>query len=498
MNNLKTDKIFELLLAIACCFVVSIAFRRSPLFATYGAIGLAIIYMLVSRVHIALFLIILFMPLQRSVFHNYGLVLSWFPVIVLSVVLALYLLRNINQIGFSERLPQWLLLFLLGYIVITLWIDASIRHGGTVLVSPMKGGGVAHFRYILQTLLFFWIISFLVSTKKQLRVVTHSLAITLLLVSIVGVYELLSRILTGSSYISHLFHRFYPRAVIFPAKLLELKLTSIFMGWVGNFQFGNFLVVSGLITFPYFFAKAKSTLAKMYLVAFLAICFCCLYFTYSVGSWLAGVAGLVSLQFLFSKGKRPLLMGMSIIIVFVIVILYLWPSVLGVLPEDPQRKAMDFTNFILKFESPQSRPIRIRMDLIKAGLQMFLENPLFGKGFATYSRYLLQSNVAGVYETDITYTHNSYILILAELGLIGMILFLLLMYTTIRTGFLNMKNLKDRSLSCLQLGTLAAIFSNVVSLWIYETWLFNLNLWLPMGLTLAIKQVIKNEAEGQN
>ena len=66
---------------------------------------------------------------------------------------------------------------------------------------------------------------------------------------------------------------------------------------------------------------------------------------------------------------------------FMIVILYLWPSALVFLPEDPQRKVVDFANFIFRLDSPQSQPILIRIDLVKAGLQMFLQNPLFGVGF---------------------------------------------------------------------------------------------------------------------
>jgi len=500
MNDLRTKKVYEATLAIACCLVVYICFRKSPVLATGGIIAFAIIYILASRLRTALFFMILFMPLQRSIFHNYGLALSWFPVIALSIVLILHLLRNMDQIGFSEHLPQWLLLFLFGYIIISLWVDASLKYGGPILVSPLKGGGVAHFRYILQTALFFWILSFLVTTRRDLNTVICSLVVTLLFVSIVGFYELLSFATTASTYLQHLYSRFYPQAATATSLTTPtaFQLRSIFVGWVGNFQFGNFLVTSGLITMPYLFATLKNTMARICLVILVVICLCCLYFTHSVGSWVAAAAGMISLRFLFSKRRVHLLMGMSIITILIFVGVYLWPSGLEILPEGPRTKATDLVNLVFRFEYPHSRPIWIRIDLIKAGLQMFSQNPLFGMGFSTYGRYALQSNLAGVYEIVWPYAHNSYILILAELGLVGITLFLILMYTAIKTSISNMQMSRDKSLLYLQTGVLSAIIANLFFLAVYETWMFNLNLWLPLGLTLAIRQVIENEAEKQN
>lgn len=76
-----------------------------------------------------------------------------------------------------------------------------------------------------------------------------------------------------------------------------------------------------------------------------------------------------------------------------------------------------------------------RIPLAKAGLIMFSESPIWGKGFMSYPLLVSRYEYGGQYGIDrMKASHNMHIRVLSELGLVGYFLFIRIFYNSFRTG----------------------------------------------------------------
>lgn len=136
----------------------------------------------------------------------------------------------------------------------------------------------------------------------------------------------------------------------------------------------------------------------------------------------------------------------------------------------------------------------VRSSLIDAGWHMFLNNPFFGVGLDSFDEavqgpysYLLPDNASTFF------SHTSVITIMAELGLVGLSVLLLVAY---RFGSLCWRlyagtSVQDRALVAGLVGAAMAIFISSQA----EGRLFEEPyLWLVLGLTLALAGIKRREA----
>ena len=126
---------------------------------------------------------------------------------------------------------------------------------------------------------------------------------------------------------------------------------------------------------------------------------------------------------------------------------------------------------------------------------MFRSNPLLGVGYGGYQPWLAQSYYYMQTTKHIVYSHNSYILVLAELGIIGLAMLLVLLGTCIFLGMRGVVRAPTRDLRMRQSGIVAAIVANIVFLASYDSILYNLSLWIALGMTIALARIIDLERE---
>ncbi|MDW0116280.1 O-antigen ligase family protein [Sporosarcina thermotolerans] len=86
--------------------------------------------------------------------------------------------------------------------------------------------------------------------------------------------------------------------------------------------------------------------------------------------------------------------------------------------------------------------INNRAYMVKFGLEMFRDNPLFGYGIDNY-RYLLGESLIG----RITYSHNNFIELLVGVGLVGTILFYLVQIIVIKDLYKASKHSNNKPLN---------------------------------------------------
>lgn len=123
------------------------------------------------------------------------------------------------------------------------------------------------------------------------------------------------------------------------------------------------------------------------------------------------------------------------------------------------------------------RSLEERVNLVNQGLIMFSEKPIIGHGIGSF-RY---------YGESLKVSHNDYLQVLAEQGLIGFILYILIFFTTIKQLYYNIKNKNDHFAPSLSLLGLAVymIFINAND---------NMILWTAMAMVSASKYFTKNKS----
>ena len=79
-----------------------------------------------------------------------------------------------------------------------------------------------------------------------------------------------------------------------------------------------------------------------------------------------------------------------------------------------------------------------REKLWDLALEMFVDNPIFGKGLNSYDQYFNQSDIRSDYYS-FAGAHNSYLQILAEMGLSGLIMYIWILVANVKNGIVLMQ-----------------------------------------------------------
>ncbi len=168
------------------------------------------------------------------------------------------------------------------------------------------------------------------------------------------------------------------------------------------------------------FRKTDRRLTLIGTFLFFSLNLLCVFLTGTRAAWLGFIAGVALLLIFAFKIKKQVSLKM-IVAVFVILILVATFVDLGWV-FDRMASIIDLTN--------SSNRQRIMMYL--GGIKMFRDHPLIGVGigqFSTvYADYLMEG--ADIY----THIHCFYLHLLVELGLIGFVVFLALVYKILKTG----------------------------------------------------------------
>lgn len=213
----------------------------------------------------------------------------------------------------------------------------------------------------------------------------------------------------------------------------------------GFFVYNMFLFVSFMI---YYWKDFRYWLL---IVPFL-ICFRGIMVTFSRGAYIAFAFGGMALAFFRSK----------ILFVFVLIGLFVSLLVPGVLPEGIRyRLASTFGGekvISADFQDITDASAGNRIEIWKGAVGMIKDQPLFGFGYGTFP-YIIGYYAPGLQEMD---AHNTYLIIAAEMGIIALFLFILILFILIKNAMWLLKNVKDKYFKAFALGALGNIFGLMV------------------------------------
>ncbi|MEI8349192.1 MAG: O-antigen ligase family protein [Candidatus Omnitrophota bacterium] len=194
------------------------------------------------------------------------------------------------------------------------------------------------------------------------------------------------------------------------------SLCRISSSFVHSNDFGSYIITVLPLTFL-IFSSLISKRKRLALLPVSLLGFYCLLRTSSRGAWLGFLIAIIIYFFMYKKK-----IAILIPIIFIILIMFL---------------PYGFERVTSIFKTNQGT-VWERTKLWQGAWGMIKEHPVLGLGVNTFSKNFPQYKPADY--PDLRYAHNSYLQMWAEIGLLGLIIFLAMPLTILAKAFKGIKN----------------------------------------------------------
>lgn len=255
----------------------------------------------------------------------------------------------------------------------------------------------------------------------------------------------------------------------------DLRRVSAIVGWPNTL--GAYAATILSIVLPLWFLNVKRYKVLIRVACLIGVLL--LILSFSRGAWISLLAGLVISVFLcwwfkcfdIKMFARLTTIGLSVIAISVIFSKSIVPRLMEI--------------------NPNMAVISDRMKLNQIALNMINDHPLFGIGLNTFREMMRQYDTTGVSYFLFEPVHNVFLLIGAEIGLVGLSLFLFLILSAFSRGIKAIQ-LDDRFLSAFSIGISSSFVvltvNNLADNHLRTEVLYAL-FWFLIGLVIALDQM---------
>lgn len=233
-----------------------------------------------------------------------------------------------------------------------------------------------------------------------------------------------------------------------------------------------------------YFLLNNSLKTRLLFIPVIAISGLALFLSYTRGSWLAAFMAIILLLFFLVVTKRIKINYTSIFISLVLFSLLLL--------------MMDFFNiFALQRIAERATSVSLhKVDISNLGrlveyataLEAFFKNPVLGAGLGLKFNYF----APGIGFISSEYCHNSYLYVLAKMGLVGLLPFVMILVSSIRVGYLVLVGNIDEEEA--KLVFIFIIILLMIAIKSFTTWHLNTLTFSPfVGILFGICYQYKNK-----
>jgi putative inorganic carbon (hco3(-)) transporter len=332
----------------------------------------------------------------------------------------------------------------------------------SLIYSPNFESGISYISTTIALyLLCIWIITFL-KNEKDFSITIFSLLICNSLLTLLIIYQILT---------------------FDPWHIVDVALSASgekILRAAGTFTDPNVAaahLVVGVLYGISFILYAKPKKIFQFLIALtVLISLVGIVLTFSRTIWISILFGLLTI--LFYQTRKNIIIILSTFSLFLIIFILLTP----------------YGSFITErvysmFDLMGDVSIRTRLGLIKSGIKMFIDHPIFGvgyRGFPFYYNFYVDP-IAPQILLYVKESHTLIITLLAELGIAGVLIVLLWFRRVIVDIVVLIKKSKNSVYSALLIGSLANIVTFIVYSFFYGNIFPHFNfLWLIFGIIYSI------------
>jgi O-antigen ligase len=456
-------------------------------------------------------------------------IISWL-VVLIAFFLPFEYLGSFEFRGFTIRISQ-----ILAVILIFVWLLALITKKITYkknyitlplvvflainLLSLMKSSDIKRsltiFSFILFTAFLGWLITQVITDKKDLKKIIIAVAISSLLISLLGFWQFfgdsynISPQWTGlrANYVQEKigFTRIHSTAFepLYYANYLFIPLFLFLALWIGRKspqptllrEKNNEISVEESNKFPLSkpvlsFVEGGGT-RGLFLLIFLILSNFVL--TVARGAYLAFIPSLLILIYFFHHKLSNFKKLISFILLITLTIFFSWQLIRYFDRSSSSLDQLKYEEHITNIFGGSS--YKERKETINLAWRAFMENPILGIGIGSFGPYA-KIHLPWWQKNDWKIVNNEYLEILAETGLAGFIAFMSLLGIIIFRTFKLIYNNKDAFLKTAGAGLFAAFIAILVQYLTFST-LYIMHIWFLIGLLAAISN-IKSEIYDSN
>lgn len=405
------------------------------LYGFYIAGGVFVILALMGRIKLPFYLMVALFPLRNVVekLHQLPMGKDFIDILIISLFIG-WIFSAIGQKNkFMEKsLLNAIIIIMVLYTIFSYFNGFEyLRYESTFGIATSRLENLKNF--IILPFLFF----FTFNNVKNKKMIIHLLIVMGLTMALMNFY--LTRQMMWYSSIES-----------------RTKLTATFVFFGAN-EIAAFYNMYTTVLIGIFF-YLKNNRLKLILGGLIAVNLFCILFLFSRGAYIALAIGLL---FIFLFRAR-------ILIVPLLLVLLCWQVAL---PEKVQNRIKMTTNEYGQLDESNLG----RLEIWKQSLELFNKNPVFGIGFGVF-QYL------GFNLKD---THNIYLKILAEQGIVGLFILLLLLMILFFQSFKLFNNSHDELGKGLGLGMSACIVVLLINNMFGDRWSYlelSAYLWIFAGL----------------
>lgn len=405
----------------------------------YGGMWIGFLLSVLWRPEIGLYILAFALPMQTGRYKllSFFLGAQFIDVLILGIVLGLLFKGR----GIVERAPSNRILVIMG-----LFLYFSLWEGSFFADSPLPlwitDPRFSNWKNYIEMFFLSMLVASTLTRKRQVQALIVVMCLSVLVVNR-NYYTLLSdRDLSHFSY------------DVRDAGLLGYAGVNGFAAFEA--MFCSFIL--GVL--PY----VKKIAARLGLLLILVSGIYCLLFAFSRGGYIGFLCGMITVGVL--KSRKYLVLAL--------VLVFGWQVLL---PTSVQQRISMTTEGSSsgQFDSSSEE----RLTLWRDALDMFKRNPVTGTGFNTYEFM----HRVGSYQD----THNYYLKVLAETGLVGMILFLMLLRMLFKVGWRLYRSADDPFWSALATGFTAMVACAIVLNFFGDRWSYQQvdgYLWMLLGVAV--------------
>lgn len=452
-----------MLIGIVAGGVALLSVIAGPILTIGGIAGLLIgLYLLTSlNATLYTFVILMFMLPAGTLPFQIGFTPTLMDVVI-GILLLVYLVQWMTRQRQSVQLTGVHLLILIYMMWLIFSFALGLRHSSITLTALRQFVGT-----LLSISLTFILVDMLRESQQLRRLVlVIMLAVTLQAILAVVLYVLPDNV--ANTLLNALGRIGYPQGNVIRYIEQNPQLSERAIGtWIDPNSLGGIVAIAAVLIAPQVFAKHPVLKYRWFSFVALGIVSVALILTFSRASVLAFVAGLAVIGFARYRRYLPMLL-----IVFAVALL---------LPQ-----TQDYLYRFVEAFTAQDLSTQMRIGEWTDSLRLISRYPVFGVGFT------------GTPEIDIyTDVANMYLMMANQIGLVGLMLFLLTMMAVFAYGAVAWSRAKhDEQLDSIHLGYHAALVTGLINA-VADLYFFRLEyqgsitwFWIVVALCIASSKLV--------
>ncbi len=443
-----------------------------PWFVVIGMFAFTVITLFIMRQpFIGILLIAFFLPFERLGAYEFGDTTIRATQILLVITELVWFVRLVWNRSYSFARNPLLIPLSLFFVVALASLTNALNMGRSVTV----------FIYIIFTASLAFVMPNLIITKKQLRKVVIVLLVSFVLVSGFGLFQFFGD-MTGLPREATGLRELYTKDILGFTRVQSTAYEPLY--------FANYLLIPIAILFALFLA-GKNVIRSGWIIALFSLGVVNLVLTVSRGGYIALAATLLLIGVIYYK---KLFTVRNIVIVVIGAVVLFW-VVLQTLGTGGELFTLDkFQEHVTNAFYGASYDERI--ETFDHAFAAWREHPFIGIGIGGFGPYVSQHPYY-IPKDGWKIVNNEFIEILAENGIIGLLLFVSMLFILIVRSIKAIMVARDNYLRAIMVALLGVYFGAIVQYQTFST-LYIVHIWFLIGSMVACQNIIFNNQKISN